>query len=220
MNAWSDMNAKKPKTLLLATHNRGKLRELRELIADLPNVTLRCLADLDEHLEVEETGKTFAENAELKARVVAEATGAITLADDSGLEVDALGGRPGVFSARYAGPDATDADRVAKLLAELIDNPEAERKARFRCAVALVRPQDPALDGDDKSVLVALEEGASEGTILRAPVGKSGFGYDPVFFSPTLGKTFAEAGAAEKNRVSHRGRAMLAILPALRALLS
>ncbi len=217
------MNAKEPKTLLLATHNRGKLRELRELIADLPNVTLRCLADLDDPLEVEETGETFAENAELKARVVAEATDAITLADDSGLEVDALGGRPGVFSARYAGPNATDADRVAKLLAELIDIPEAERKARFRCAVALVRPQDPALDGDDKissSVLVGLEEGVSEGTILRAPVGKSGFGYDPVFFSTALGKTFAEAGAEEKNRVSHRGNAIEAILPTLRALLS
>lgn len=197
--------------LLFATGNRGKLRELRQLLADLDELELLCLADLPEPLEIEETGETFAENAELKAREAAALTGLCALADDSGLEVDALDGRPGVRSARYAGEDASDADRIVKLLGELEGVAEAKRTARFRCAIALAKPT-----GDGGSELCALEQGACEGRILEAPQGEGGFGYDPVFFVAELGCTFAEAAAEQKNALSHRGEAMRAIAPAVR----
>ncbi len=199
--------------LLFATGNRGKLRELRQLLPDLDLLELLCLADLPGPLEIEETGETFAANAELKAREAAARTGLSALADDSGLEVDALDGRPGVRSARYAGADASDADRVVKLLGELEGVELAKRTARFRCAVALARPTDEGTE------LCALEEGACEGRIIDAPRGAGGFGYDPVFFVEELACTFAEADAAQKNALSHRGKAMRAIAPAVRRLL-
>jgi XTP/dITP diphosphohydrolase len=212
--------------LLFATGNRGKLRELRQLLDDLDQLELLCLADLPEALEIEETGETFAANAELKAREAAARTGLCALADDSGLEVDALDGRPGVRSARYAGEDASDADRIVKLLGELEGVEDARRTARFRCAIALAEPTaainaNAAADAGEATAsaeLLALEQGACEGRILEAPQGQGGFGYDPVFFVEQLSCTFAEAPAEQKNALSHRGEAMRAIAPAVRRL--
>ena len=187
--------------LLFATNNQGKLKELKQLLsaAELTAFELISAADLETPLaEVEEDGETFAENAVKKARAAMEATGYTALADDSGLEVDALGGAPGVRSARYAGPNKSDADRNHKLLSEL--EGRADRQARFRCAIALVhvgRPGEPIVC-----------QGQCQGRILDAVQGEGGFGYDPLFFVESLGKTFAEAEAAEKNAISHRGRAM------------
>ena len=186
-------------TLLIATHNQGKLREYRALLADLP----LKVVNLDEagvDFDVDETGTTFAENALLKARAYAAATGLLTWADDSGLEVDALDGAPGVYSARYAGPDATDADRYHKLLRTLAAQPDAPRTARFRCVVALVTPDGAAFTTD----------GVCPGVIIDAPRGSHGFGYDPVFLLPDLGQTMAELPPETKNRISHRGRAAAA----------
>lgn len=196
--------------LVFATRNRGKLRELRQLLTpgDFPGgVELLGLDDIQVP-EIPETGETFAENAEAKARGVMQATGLPALADDSGLEVDALDGAPGVRSARYAGPDASDADRIALLLRSLDGVPARRRSARFRCVVAFVDPADP-----DR---VHLHEGSCEGQILEAPRGSGGFGYDPVFFAPELGQTFAEAPPEQKNRLSHRGRAMRSLIAELR----
>jgi len=194
--------------LLFATRNRGKLRELRELLAGEP-LELLSLEDRPEVPEVEETGATFAENAALKATAAARATRLLALADDSGLEVDALGGDPGVRSARYAGLGASDGERIQLLLANLAGVPEARRTARFRCAIALV---DPA-----RLEAPLLCEGSCEGRILEAPRGAGGFGYDPVFLADALGQTFAEAPAETKNGVSHRGQAMRRMAERLRA---
>jgi XTP/dITP diphosphohydrolase len=144
-----------------------------------------------------ESGESFQENARQKAVVVAKASGCLAVADDSGLEVDALAGRPGVLSARYAGPGASDADRIALLLRALLATPEAERTARFRCVIAIAEPNGA----------VQFAEGVCEGRIARAPRGTHGFGYDPVFEIPSLGKTFAEVDPAVKNRLSHRALA-------------
>ena len=195
-------------TLLIATHNQGKLREYRTLLADLP----LKVVNLDEagvDFDVDETGTTFAENALLKARAYAAATGLLTWADDSGLEVDALDGAPGVYSARYAGPDATDEDRYRKLLRTLAAQPDAPRTARFRCVVALVTPDGAAYTTD----------GVCPGVIIDEPRGAHGFGYDPVFFLPDLGQTMAELPPATKNRISHRGRAAAAAKTVLADLL-
>jgi XTP/dITP diphosphohydrolase len=196
--------------LVFATRNRGKLRELHELLSR-EGVELLSLDDLPSVPEIEEKGATFAENAIAKARAVMEAVGLPALADDSGLEVDALDGAPGVHSARYAGPGASDADRVELLLANLEGVPQEQRTARFRCAVAFVDPLDPER--------VRLHEGACEGRILEQPRGEGGFGYDPVFYVEELGQTFAEAEPADKNRLSHRGRAMRKLADELRAYL-
>ena len=195
-------------TLLIATHNQGKLREYRALLADLP----LKVVNLDEagvDFDVDETGTTFAENALLKARAYAAATGLLTWADDSGLEVDALDGAPGVYSARYAGPDATDEDRYRKLLHTLAAQPDAPRTARFRCVVALVTPDGAAYTTD----------GVCPGVIIDEPRGSHGFGYDPVFLLPDLGQTMAELPPATKNRISHRGRAAAAAKTVLADLL-
>ena len=195
-------------TLLIATHNQGKLREYRALLADLP----LKVVNLDEagvDFDVDETGTTFAENALLKARAYAAATGLLTWADDSGLEVDALDGAPGVYSARYAGPDATDEDRYRKLLHTLAAQPDAPRTARFRCVVALVTPDGAAYTTD----------GVCPGVIIDAPRGSHGFGYDPVFLLPDLGQTMAELPPETKNRISHRGRAAAAAKTVLADLL-
>ena len=194
--------------LLFATRNQGKLRELRALLADLDGLQLLCLDDLPQDVDVEETGASFAENAQIKAQAAMRATGLPALADDSGLEVDALSGAPGVHSARYAGPGATDGQRNDKLLRELADVPADRRTARFRCAVAFVHPAQPGL--------VQVREAACEGTILTAPRGAGGFGYDPLFYVPQLGQTFAEAPPEAKNRLSHRGQAMRKLAQLLR----
>ncbi len=180
--------------VVIASANPGKLREFRALFP--PCIELVSAGELGVALPPE-TGATFAENALLKARALAQATGLIAVADDSGLEVDALGGRPGVLSARYAGEGATDAQNVARLLEELRDVPPERRTARFRAVVALVAP-----DGRE-----ALCEGTVEGRITLQPRGEQGFGYDPVFEPLGLGRTFAEMTVEEKNRLSHRAQA-------------
>jgi XTP/dITP diphosphohydrolase len=190
--------------LLVATRNAGKAREYRDLLAGLPfEVTWLDAEGIE--LEVEETGATFEENAVLKATSYAQASGLWTWADDSGLEVDALGGAPGVLSARYAGPGASDADRYRKLLDALSGTPWVQRTARFRCVVALATPDGPTLTTD----------GACEGVIAFGPAGSHGFGYDPVFYLPDLGRTMAQLEPEEKHAVSHRGRAAGAMAEAL-----
>ncbi len=184
--------------LVLATHNRDKVRELAHALLGLP-VDVRSLDDFGPWPEVEETGATLEENALLKADAAVAHFGLPALADDTGLEVDALGGAPGVYSSRYAGLDVSYEDNVRKLVHELTEVPSDRRGARFRCVIALV---DPA----GRRVTV---EGACEGRILEAPRGTGGFGYDPVFLVPELGKTFAELSLEEKRTVSHRGRALL-----------
>lgn len=191
--------------LLIATNNRGKVREYQELLAGLP-LEITFPAEEGYWLEVEESGETFEENACLKARAFARHSGLLTLADDSGLEVDALGGAPGVYSARYAGPGASDADRYRKLLADLAEVPEDQRSARFRCVIAVARP-----DGR-----VETAAGACEGQIGFEPRGDYGFGYDPVFIvAGQGGKTMAELAPDVKNRISHRARAVDAVRPIL-----
>jgi XTP/dITP diphosphohydrolase len=182
--------------LLIATHNPGKVREYRELLADLP-LEITYLDAEGISLEVEETGDTFADNAVQKGTVYARASGLWTWADDSGLEVDALGGGPGVHSARYAGPAAGDADRRRRLLNALAGVPWNRRTARFHCAVALVTPRGDARTAD----------GICEGIIAFGPAGDNGFGYDPVFYLPARAATMAQLPPEEKNRISHRGRA-------------
>jgi XTP/dITP diphosphohydrolase len=197
--------------LLIATNNMGKVREYEALLQDPSGVQITFPAQEGLALEVQETGETFAENAHLKALAYARASGLPTLADDSGLEVDALDGAPGVRSARYAGPGADDADRYRKLLAELAGVPPARRSARFRCVVAL------ALPGGD----VHTAEGTCEGEIGFTPRGEFGFGYDPVFVvAGRAGQTMAELAPEVKNQISHRARAVQAILPSLRRWLS
>jgi XTP/dITP diphosphohydrolase len=188
--------------LLIATHNVGKVEEYRQLLADLP-LAIRSLDDEGITVDVEETGTTFAENATLKARAYAEMTGLWTWADDSGLEVEALDGRPGVYSARYAGPDATSAERNAKLVSELQALGESNRRARFRCVVALCLPGA----GDAGEAPILTTTGSVEGQIIDAPRGEHGFGYDPIFYLPEFGKTMAQLPAADKNAISHRGHA-------------
>ncbi|GAB4568139.1 MAG: RdgB/HAM1 family non-canonical purine NTP pyrophosphatase [Anaerolineae bacterium] len=184
------------KKLLIATHNAGKLREYRQLLADLPLQVVE-LAHVGITEDVPEDGDTFAENARAKALAYARMSGLWTWADDSGLEVDALNGEPGVMSARYGGPGASDEDRYRLLLQRLEGVPEHKRTARFRCVIALASPQGE----------VHLAEGVCEGRITTEPRGQGGFGYDPVFFVPELGRTMAELTAEEKNAISHRGRA-------------
>ena len=179
--------------LLIATHNVGKLRELAELLGGIP-YRLVSLSDVGIDADVEETGRTFEENAALKAETYRDLSGLPTLADDSGLEVDALNGEPGVLSARYAGEDATDADRVALLLRNLADAPSEERTARFRCVIAVAAPGQRT----------RLYDGACEGLIVDEPRGDNGFGYDPVFLLPDEGMTMAELPSERKNAVSHR----------------
>jgi XTP/dITP diphosphohydrolase len=183
--------------LVIATRNEKKIEEIRRILEGL-DVTLYSLDDFPGCPEVEETEDTFAGNAALKARAVAEYTGRAALADDSGLEVFALHGEPGVRSARYAGDDATDADNVHKLLSELSDTGDHMREGRFVCVIALAFP-----DGDLKTF-----EGTVNGKIGKKPLGKSGFGYDPIFYPEGHDRTFAQMDSAEKDSMSHRGRAL------------
>ncbi len=181
--------------LLIATNNRGKLREYRELLGEL-SCELTSLAEEGIELKVEETGRSYRENAILKATAYARVSGLLTVADDSGLEVDALGGEPGIFSARYGGL-GTDEERYRLLLKRLEGVPWPERTARFRCVIALAFPEGR----------VETFEGVCEGVIAFEPRGEHGFGYDPVFYLPELGRTMAELTPQEKNRISHRARA-------------
>jgi XTP/dITP diphosphohydrolase len=187
--------------LLIATRNPGKAREYRELLTGLP-LEVTYLDQEGITLEVEEDGASFAENAEQKARCYAEASGLWTWADDSGLEVDALHGAPGIHSARYAGHGASDADRRRKLLNALAGVPWERRTARFRCVVAIARPE--------AGCEVWTAEGACEGVVAFGPAGDNGFGYDPIFYLPDHGATLAQLTSEKKNRISHRGRAVVA----------
>jgi XTP/dITP diphosphohydrolase len=182
--------------LLLATNNAGKVAEFRQLL-DGCGWEIVTPADVGVDLHVEETGQTYAENARIKAVKYAKAAGLVALADDSGLEVDALDGRPGVMSARYVGPNRTDMDRVEALLRELAEVPAGQRGGRFRCVIAIANPAGR----------MELAEGTVEGRIAGAPRGEDGFGYDPIFLLPERGLTMAELPADEKNAVSHRGAA-------------
>ena len=193
---------------MLATNNPHKIAEIRAILAGLP-IRILTASDWAGFPDPEESGATLEDNARIKALAAILATGLWSLADDSGLEVDALGGAPGVMSARFAGPGCTFADNNVNLL-ELMENvPDGQRAARFRCVAALARDVET----------VELFEGVVHGTITHEPRGVGGFGYDPVFFVPELGCTFAEASAADKNRLSHRGRAFRAVAQRLEELL-
>lgn len=193
--------------ILLATQNLGKVKELQELLQgeEIEVISLRDIANWE---EVEETGETFAENAALKARAAAERTGLVSLADDSGLEVDALKGAPGVYSARYAGEPKDDERNNEKLLKELEGVTEEERSGRFRCALVIATPK-----GEEY-----LTEGTVEGQILRERRGEEGFGYDPLFYLPEFKRTMAELNVNQKNKVSHRAQAFEKAIPILREL--
>jgi len=193
--------------LLLGTNNQAKVREFNSLLADLP-VGLTTLAEQGIRVVVNEVGESLEENARLKATLLAAESRLITLADDSGLEVDALGGEPGRLSARYAGENASDRERVDYLLARLKEVPWEKRTARFRCVLALATP-------DDK---VEFCSGECPGLITFTPRGDYGFGYDPVFYLPGLDKTMAELPLARKNQVSHRGQAARQVYRALERL--
>ncbi len=182
--------------ILLATTNTQKLEEYRAIFSDVP-FALLSLRDVQLDMDVEETGITFAENAQLKALAYAKASGMLSLADDSGLEIDALGGAPGVYSARFAGINTSYAERFRVILSQLDGLAMKQRTARFRCAITMAEPS-----GYCRTV-----EGTLEGQIAEAPRGHNGFGYDPIFFVPELGKTTAELTSEQKNRISHRGRA-------------
>jgi XTP/dITP diphosphohydrolase len=199
--------------LLVATGNRGKLAELRALLADLPVEIVSLATALPGRPQALEDGATFRANALIKARAASDASSLVTIAEDAGLEVDALGGRPGVRSARFAGEGATDAENNATLLAAMEEVEDDQRSARFRCVMVLI---DPWAEGDARETVV---EGTCEGAIARAPQGAGGFGYDPLFVVAERGITMAELGEEEKNRISHRARAVAALRPALEALI-
>lgn len=195
--------------IALASANQGKRREIAALLAPL-GISVATAAELGFTEDVPETGSTFADNALIKARAVAQALGRPALADDSGLTVEALGGAPGVLSARYAGEGATDAQRNAKLLKEMEGVPPERRGAAFVCVMACVRPDGATLTS----------EGRLEGRIALAPAGENGFGYDPVFELPERGLTVAMLEPAEKNAISHRGRALAALAPRIKGFLT
>jgi XTP/dITP diphosphohydrolase len=192
--------------LLLATNNTGKIKELAELLADLP-IRLRNLNEFEMVVEPEETGATFAENAVLKAKYYALQTGLWALADDSGLEVEALGGAPGIFSARYAGESTTFAEKIRQLLQDMSRTNSGNRKARFVCAIALV---------DEAGSVKFLSEGICSGKIAAKPHGSGGFGYDPIFIPDGYLETFGELSGEIKQKISHRSRAIKKIIRFLR----
>jgi XTP/dITP diphosphohydrolase len=192
--------------VVLATGNAGKVRELASLLNDFGlDVVAQTELGVD---SVEETGLTFIENAIIKARHAAKVTGLPALADDSGLAVDVLGGAPGIYSARFSGVDASDQQNLEKLLEELQDVPDDKRQAQFHCVLVYMR------HADDPTPLVC--HGSWQGVITREQAGSGGFGYDPIFFVPSLGKTAAELSREEKSAISHRGQALKLLLEALR----
>ena len=187
------------KFLIIATTNKGKLIEIREILKGIP-YEIKSSAEFGFNSDIPETGMTFKENAQIKTVFIGRKTGMMTLAEDSGLEVDYLGGRPGIYSARYL--SGTDQDRYNKILAELNGVPREKRQARFVCVAALFDPQK------NKTFFY---ESESRGVITEKPYGKNGFGYDPIFYNLELKKTNAQASSAEKNRVSHRARALIKV---------
>lgn len=184
------------KTLIVATSNPGKLKEIRQLLNNIP-FKIKSQMDIGFDQEIPETGNSFQENAEIKAKTVAKYTGVLTLAEDSGLEVEYLGRKPGIYSARYA--PGSDMDRVYKVLEELKSVPQKNRTAKFICVAALFNPETGK---------VIFFRGESKGFITEEPLGKNGFGYDPIFYNTDLKKTNGEASDAEKNSISHRARAI------------
>jgi XTP/dITP diphosphohydrolase len=195
--------------IIVATSNAGKLAEYERLLAGVPDLELESMASLGVSVHVVEDGDTFYANALKKARAVATMVGVPSMADDSGLEVDALGGRPGVHSARYAGTDATDMQNNEKLLRELSGVTGDERTARFRCAIVLV-------DGEGRELVVA--DGTCEGRIVETPRGTNGFGYDPLFVADRHQQTMAELSPEKKNEISHRAKAAQKLVAGLRQL--
>lgn len=181
---------------MLATKNKGKVKELKEFLGNLDVLSLEAFPEMS---EVEEDGKTFEENAIKKAREVAQFTQCIALADDSGLEVDFIHGQPGIYSARFAGEEKDDDKNNRKLLEMLKGVPENQRSARFRCVIAIVTPLGETYTA----------EGVCEGRIGSDAVGDDGFGYDPLFYLPEYNKTFAQLSIEEKNKISHRGKALV-----------
>jgi XTP/dITP diphosphohydrolase len=189
--------------LLIATHNKGKIKELNALLSDA-GVDVIGLAEAGVLFDVEETGTTFEENARLKAVQYAQATGLLTVADDSGLEIDALNGEPGVYTARYGGADLTQTERMELVLSKLVGLEGRERTARFRCVMVLA---------DGAGNVLSVNAGVCQGEIAQAITGDGGFGYDPIFYLPEQGVTFAQLDKLTKNAISHRGQAVRAILP-------
>jgi XTP/dITP diphosphohydrolase len=185
------------KRVIIATKNRGKAKEFQHMFAPY-GYEVQTLLDLPHIEDVEETGETFEENAILKAETVAEILGELVIADDSGLAIDALEGRPGVYSARYAGEEKSDEANMEKVLGELESVGESDRTARFHCVLAIAGP-----NRETRTVT-----GTCEGTILQEKRGTNGFGYDPIFYVPTLGKSMAELSQEEKSQISHRGNAL------------
>lgn len=185
------------KEVIIATKNKGKVKEFEQLFAKV-GWTVRSLLDYPDIPDVIEDGQTFAENAAKKAETISNAFDQMVIADDSGLMVDALDGRPGIYSARYAGSDKSDAANNEKVLLELQDVPNGERTARFVCTIAVARPNAKTI----------FYEGTCEGVIAREKAGANGFGYDPIFFIPELGKTMAQLTSKEKNERSHRSMAI------------
>ncbi|WP_313235071.1 XTP/dITP diphosphatase [Sporosarcina ureae] len=185
------------KEVLIATNNKGKAKDFEVLFRPL-GINVLTLQDIEESIDVEETGTTFVENAVLKAETVANLLGKVVIADDSGLEVDVLNGEPGVYSARYAGEPSNDEANIDKLLAKLVKVPETARQARFRCVLAIAGP----------GIKTTTYSGSCEGIITDQRQGTNGFGYDPIFYVPSRGKTMAELSAEEKNAISHRGAAL------------
>ncbi len=184
-------------TIILATNNRDKVKEIRSALSSLP-IVIKTKDDFENFPDPEETGTTLRENALIKAKAIYQAFKLPALSDDSGLEVDALNGAPGVYSSRYAGENVTYADNCRKLIQEMQSIPKEQRTARFRCVIAICWNEQE----------VDYADGVSEGYITEDIVGDKGFGYDPVFYSPTPGKRFSELTLEEKNQISHRGRAL------------
>lgn len=184
-------------TVIIASGNQGKLKEFKELMKGLP-VEVKSLKDYPGIGDIVEDGVSFAENAYIKAKAVFDATGCLSIADDSGLEVDALNGAPGIYSARYAGEEKDDAANNEKLLDKMTDIPDGKRGAQFRCAIVAIDKNGKRYDA----------EGIVRGEILHTPQGENGFGYDPLFYIEEFGRTTAELSMDEKNKISHRGQAV------------
>ncbi len=195
--------------VILATHNKGKISEMQTLLADM-GIEVIAMDQAGDIPEIVEDGSTFYENAMKKASTVAKATGLTAIADDSGLEVDALNGQPGVFSARYAGEHASDQENYQKLLKELQNIPSGKRTARFKCVIVTCKPDGRCISA----------EGVCEGAITEMPRGKQGFGYDPVFIPRGSQKTMAEITKDEKNKISHRGMALRSLKEQLKGFLN